>query len=310
VTETLVLTRRDADGLLELETLAHAIEAAFRERGSGAGLPLLREHLAGRGGAFHVVAGGADLGSPCFTVKVNAHFGRPSGMTALFAADDGRLVALMDSAYLTVMRTAAMTVVVLRALGVRSAERALVVGAGRQGSAQATTLRRALPALRHLAIHDRDTAAAHAAAGAVGATVAEDLAGAAREAQVIVTATPARTPILTAGMVRAGAVVCAYGADAPGKRELDAELLRDAQVIVDVRSQALAAGELQHAPEPVTEAAVEIGDLLASRAARHDGDGIVVYDATGTAIQDAVAASQLVAAAERVGRGMRISLDG
>jgi hypothetical protein len=98
MTGTLLLTRSEADGLLDPAQLAGPIEAAFRERGVGDGLPLLREHLAGRGGAFHVVAGGVDLGAPWFATKVNAHFGAPGGVTALFSATDGRLVALLEDA--------------------------------------------------------------------------------------------------------------------------------------------------------------------------------------------------------------------
>jgi len=314
---TLVLTRSQAAGLLELPALAGAIEAAFRARGEQRGLDVLREHLPVPGGAFHLVVGGTLEPFGAWTVKVNAHFGAPSGMTALFDVRGGGLVALMDSAHLTAMRTAAMTMVVLRALGAAGAERALLIGAGRQGAAQAQALALALPALERLEILDADPAAASALARRVGGVAVDDCAAAAAAAQVIVTVTPARTPVLPAAVVRAGAVVLAFGADAPGKQEHDPALLDRAHVVCDIRAQARAGGELQHGGPEVAARTVELADVIAARAAGAPGaspgepyatDRPVVFDATGTAMQDAIAAAQLVAAARRAGRGQELDL--
>lgn len=303
---TLLLTRSQAEGLLDLAELAEAVRAAFAEHAAGEGLPMMREHLGGRGGAFHVVCGGVGLGAPVWTAKANAHFGAPSGFTALFSAADGALLALMDSAYLTRMRTAAVTVVAVRALAPASAARACVVGAGRQGSAQVQALRLALPALASLAVFDADRDAARRLAEPAGGEAVDDLAAALARAEVVVTATPSRAPIVEHAMVAPGTTICALGADSPGKQELDPALLRAARVVCDVRAQALVAGELQHAPDV---AAAELGDVLLGRACgRVSPDDIVIFDATGTALQDAVAAGRLLAGATAAGRGRRIDL--
>jgi ornithine cyclodeaminase len=220
---------------------------------------------------------------------------------------------LLDSAYLTTMRTAAMTIVALRALARPSAERALIVGAGRQGSAQAEALRAALPGLRRLEIHDVRSHAAAALASDVGGAVSGDLRAAAAEADVLVTTTPSREAFLDDDMVAPGATVLAYGADGPGKRELSLDLLVRARVVTDLRRQALESGELQHVAaagrEDVFAEAAEIGAVLAGLAVGRPADeAVVVYDATGTALQDAVAAGLLIAAAESAGRGARIDL--
>jgi ornithine cyclodeaminase/alanine dehydrogenase-like protein (mu-crystallin family) len=306
---TLLLTRTDADGLLDPVALADPIAEAFLVHATTDGPRPVRHSIAYPDGAFHLVAGGTSW----FTTKVNAHFGQPCGITALFSIEDGALVALLDSAHLTAARTAAMTLVVLRALEATDARHALLVGAGRQGQAQAHVLAEALPSLETLEIVDRDPVAASKLAGAVGARAPSSLSAAARRAEVIVTVTPSRAGFLQPDMLRPGAIVCAYGADAPGKQELALDVLAQARVIVDVRAQALAGGELQHAARAgmtdVLDRVVELGDVLAGRApARGQPDDVVVYDATGTALQDAVAAGELVAAASRAGRGTSIAL--
>jgi ornithine cyclodeaminase/alanine dehydrogenase-like protein (mu-crystallin family) len=244
------------------------------------------------------VCGGVDGGAPGWTAKVNAHFGAPSGVTALFSAADGALLALMDSAYLTRMRTAAVTVVAIRALAPASAARACLVGAGRQGRMQAQALRLALPELASLAVFDADGDAARRLAEQAGGEAVDALAPALARADVVVTATPSRAPVVERAMVAPGTTICALGADSPGKQELDPALLRAARVVCDVRAQALVAGELQHAPDV---AAAELGDVLLGRApGRTTSDDVVVFDATGTALQDAVAAGRLLAAATAV----------
>jgi alanine dehydrogenase len=74
-------------------------------------------------------------------------------------------------------------------------------------------------------------------------------------------------------------------------------------------SSPAARSELQHVDADVAAAAVELADVLAGTApGRTSDDEVVVFDATGTAIQDGVAASQLVAAARERGLGTTVAL--
>jgi alanine dehydrogenase len=308
---TLLLTRTDLDGLLEFKPLADAIQAAFVRHGRGEGLPIMRRHMPGRGGGFHVVIGGSQLHEAVFTTKVTAFFATPNGFTALFSAQTGELLALMDSAYLTGMRTAAMSLVAITALARRLPPAVLIVGAGKQAEHHCRALR-STPSSEgiELSIHARDAATARRLAADFGAAVAEDLPVAVARADVVITLTSAREPLFPSAAVTPGTTVLALGSDGPGKQELDPDLLSRARVVVDVHAQSLESGELQHVGADTAAAAVEIADVLAGKApGRTRDDEIVVFDATGTAIQDCAAAAQLLAAARARGLGTAIALD-
>jgi len=116
---------------------------------------------------------------------------------------------------------------------------------------------------------------------------------------VIVTATTARTPYLTLDMVPTGAFVAAVGADSPEKSELTPELMAGSKIVVDLLEQAATMGDLHHAIDAglVTLADVhaELGDLIVGRrAGRESRDETIVFDSTGTAIQDAASAAWIL----------------
>ena len=103
------------------------------------------------------------------------------------------------------------------------------------------------------------------------------------------------------------------GADSPSKQEIEAGLLRDRKVVVDVLRQCAVAGELHHALEEglITEADVhaEIGEIVAGRkTGRESAEETIIYDATGTAIQDTAAAILVCEKAEALDIGLMIDL--
>jgi ornithine cyclodeaminase/alanine dehydrogenase-like protein (mu-crystallin family) len=123
---TLLLTRADVRALLDLDACIDAVEAAFRAHADGASLSLgvLGTHVPG--GGFHVKTAGlmssarSPSGRAYYAAKVNANFpanpaqrGLPTiqGVIALHDAEDGRLLALLDSMEITTLRTAAATAV-------------------------------------------------------------------------------------------------------------------------------------------------------------------------------------------------------
>ncbi|NIP58365.1 MAG: hypothetical protein GWM92_08920 [Gemmatimonadetes bacterium] len=323
----IVLTRSDTRGLLELEACVDAVERAFGERGRGEGLEARRFHVAAREGAFHVTAGGvgAWAGRPAFGLKVNGRYPpaepggnqRVSGAILLADAEDGRPLALLDSLVVTVMRTAAVTVVAARHLARTDAHSALLVGAGTQGRMQVEALALA-GGLERLAVHDQATGKAEALAGEASdrgfdARVVEDVDGAAADADVVVTVTPARSPVLT--RASPGCLVVALGADGPGKRELGPGILSTSKVVVDILDQAAHAGELSSAIRDGEmgreEVYGELGEIVAgAKPGRASPDETIVFDATGTALQDVAASLLLIEAARREGRGTELRLDG
>jgi ornithine cyclodeaminase len=129
--------------------------------------------------------------------------------------------------------------------------------------------------------------------------IAPDADTLASECDLIVTATTARAPLFRAESVRAGTHISAFGADAPGKQELEAELLAKADVVVvDSRSQTSHHGELVHALAAgllTADAVHELGEVLRDPSlGRTARDQITIADMTGVAVQDIVVAKHVL----------------
>jgi ornithine cyclodeaminase/alanine dehydrogenase-like protein (mu-crystallin family) len=299
---TLLLDRADVIALLSMQDCVEAVERAFRRLGEGEIDPPAMATVRARGGAFHVKAG--RIGDR-FAAKINANFfeavPRIQGLVVLGDATDGRMLAVMDSIEITALRTAAATAVAARLLARPDARTALVVGCGKQGRAQLEAVRLARSIERVYAM-DTDPDAARAFARDTGAEIVD----APVEADVVVTCTPSRTPILH--RAARGAFVAAVGADSPEKREMGPGLMASAKVVTDVTEQCVAIGDLHHAVVEgrMTREGVhaELGEIVAGkRPGRESDDEVVVFDSTGMALQDVAAAAAVFEKARASGRG-------
>jgi ornithine cyclodeaminase/alanine dehydrogenase len=137
---------------------------------------------------------------------------------------------------------------------------------------------------------------------------APDLSSAVGESDVCVTCTPSRSQFLERDFVRPGTFVAAVGADSPGKQELDPRLLGENVVVVDLLEQCVSVGALQHAIRHglMTAESVrgELGDIVAGNVVGRSTDGeIIVFDSTGTALQDTAAAVLVYQRALSAGKG-------
>ena len=144
---------------------------------------------------------------------------------------------------------------------------------------------------------------------------AGDLPAASGASDVCVTCTPSRLPILMRGDVRPGTFVAAVGADNPTKQEIDPALMQSSKIVVDILEQCATIGDLRHALEAgaVTRADVhaELGEIVAGRKdGRTSAEETIVFDSTGTALQDVAAAALVYERALRSGIGLRLDLAG
>jgi alanine dehydrogenase len=209
-----------------------------------------------------------------------------TGLLLLSSADDGRLVAVLDAAAVTALRTGAAAVLAAETLGRRDAATAAVIGAGVNGKAAARTF---LARRRTVMVFDLDPQRAEDAAAELGADVAGSL-DEALTADLIVTMTPGHELIVGEGVLRPGQHVSLMGADGPGKAEIAVAELARAHVFCDDWEQASHNGELAHAVEAGTLAREDVTDLGAVLAGDAEGrrsdDEVTVFDSTGLAIQD------------------------
>jgi alanine dehydrogenase len=230
----------------------------------------------------------------------NPALGLPTVTGVVLVSDesDGRLVAVLDAASVTALRTGAAAVLAAETLGRPDARTAAVVGAGVNGRAAARTF---LARGRGVALFDTDPSRAEAAAGELGASVAASLHEA-LSADLVVTMTPGHDVLLGEGALRPGQHISLMGADGPGKAEIAVGELARARVFCDDWEQASHNGELAHAVEAGAlgrEDVTELGAVLAGDAAGRCSDReVTLFDSTGLAIQDLAVA---LAALERAG---------
>ncbi|HZR81674.1 MAG TPA: ornithine cyclodeaminase family protein [Candidatus Binatia bacterium] len=314
---TLLLARSDVEFLLDPAALVPALRAAFVAYSTGDGAKALRVRspLPGPGTAT-VLFPGVAPGVPAYTVKVHAKFPRQQpairGVLCVHAAETGDLLAVMDSTYLTAVRTGLAGALAADVLARPDAVAVAIVGAGVQGAQQL----RALAGMRAIArVRVFDTAAERAAAfaRAIGAELAlaiepsDSVVAAVRDAGIVLAATWAREPFLHAGMLAPGAHVTTLGADEPGKAEVAADVLRDAVFVCDDRALAVEMGALAGVGLGPEAVAAELGEVLAGRhPGRTSADQITVYGGVGLAFQDAVAAWAVLEAARERGVGREV----
>lgn len=307
---TLLLNRRDVFGLLDPEAYLEVVESAFRAHAVGKTLRPGLLHVDAHDGEFHIKAGGVELDHGYFALKANGgffgngkKFGLPpiQGVILLCNAESGYPLALMDSTQITVGRTGATTAIAARHLARADSRTITICGCGTQGEAQLRFVSRVLPIERaHVVDIDRDKAQRFAAAMSaeldIAVAVAASLPEAVRQSDVCVTCTPSRQPYLRVEDVPPGIFIAAVGADSPEKQELDPRILGSAKVVVDLTQQCAAVGELHHALEAGTICLDGIHGELSQVIAGHkpgrtSADEVIVFDATGTALQDAAAAA-------------------
>ncbi|MBX2833004.1 MAG: ectoine utilization protein EutC [Rhodospirillales bacterium] len=262
-----------------------------------------------------------------FAIKISPGFfdnpklGLPSvnGMMNLFSSKTGMLEAvLLDNGYLTDIRTAAAGGVAANHLARKDAKHVTIYGAGVQAQLQlkAITLVRDITSAT---IWARDIGKAEACAKKASSelgipiSATSDGQDACAKADIIVTTTPAREPILLADWVKPGTHITAMGSDAEHKNEIDPALIGRADLYVsDSQAQTSILGELHHAIDAgiVAKDATfpELGQIIAkSMTGRTSAGQITVCDLTGTGVQDTAIATLARHRCNAAGAGVEIS---
>jgi alanine dehydrogenase len=326
---TLLLRGEDVAGLLRMSDCIDAVERGFLSHARGDTIPagVLGTHV--DHGGFHVKAAGLrDAGGrPIYAAKVNANFpsnpdrnGLPTiqGAILLFDAANGSLLALLDSIAITSLRTAAATAVAAKYLA-PDHPTVTICGCGEQSRSQLRALACVHQLERAMAFDLRAGRARcfaddMAAELRVDVAPVPDLSHAARETSVWVTCTTAQRWFLGREHVAPGAFVAAVGADNPLKQEIEPELLASSAVVADVLEQCAAFGDLHPIASGLMrreDVRAELADVVSGRKpGRLSPDEIVVFDSTGTALQDVAAAALTYERALASGIGLTVRMAG
>jgi ornithine cyclodeaminase/alanine dehydrogenase-like protein (mu-crystallin family) len=218
----------------------------------------------------------------------NAERGIPTHMATIFLVDPqtGTPLAIMDGRLITEMRTAAVSAAATKLLASPDAKVLGILGSGVQARSHVEALsfvrqfeetRVWSPTLEH----------AERFAQEIGAT-ATSVEEAVRDADVIVTVTSSKAPVLKGDWLKPGCHVNAVGACRPDWRELDDEAMKRSIVFVDSRE-----GALKESGDVILSAAkihAELGEALAGKVPSHANE-TTIFKSLGMAVEDIAAAT-------------------
>lgn len=270
---------------------------------------------------------------PCFVrglnesgVKnVNVHPDNPRkhnlptvmAMIELVDPKTGFPVSVMDGTWITDMRTGAAAGVATKYLARDNSEILGLVGAGVQAATGLEAIMEVMD-IKEVRVSCRTCQTresfAQKASEKYGIPVkaVDTIKKAVQGADVLLTTTPAREPVVKSKWVSPGTHINAMGADAPGKQELDSHILQKSKIIIDCWDQASHSGEINI---PVQEGIVrqrdihgKIGDvIIGSIPGRTSDEEITVFDSTGLAVQDIVTAWNVYEKALQKGIGHKMN---
>jgi alanine dehydrogenase len=313
----LFLSRAEVEELLDLDELVDALARAHASLSAGAvsmpprtaALVDEREALLGVMPAYLPGEALACKLVTLFPQNTDRHTHQAA--VVVFDHENGTPLALMDGTYLTAARTAAASALATRLLARDDASVLAVVGTGVQARSHAQALARVRD-FREIRVAGRTQEKVEELADELGARACDSYEEALTGADVVAATTHATEPVVRREWLADGVHVNSVGLN-PRGREVDAETVAEALLVVESRASALApppagAPELVGvAPEHVH---AELGELVAgAKPGRTAEDQITLYKSVGVAVQDAAAAALVLAAARDRGAGHEIELE-
>jgi len=324
----LILTHADVAALLPMPACIDLMATALGALARGQVVQPQRTFVRPPGGAgmmltmpSYVAGQGAD-NRPFYGLKaVLVHEGNRAlgldshqGAVLLFNGQTGEPLAVMNAAAITAIRTAAVSGLATRLLARPEAGDLALIGTGVQAASHLAAMAAARP-LRRVRVASRDPeharrfAAEHTASAPCPLEAVDSVEAAVRGADIVVTATNAREPIVPRAWVAAGAHVNAVGAFTPTTRELEGVLVAAARLFVDAREAALAeAGDILlplqaglFGPEHIQASLGEL--VIGAQPGRGSAEEITVFKSLGLPVEDAFAAEYVYRAAEAAGAG-------
>jgi alanine dehydrogenase len=314
------LSSEELSGLADAAEFVDAVREAYRQHGEGAPtkprLTLHNDNPAGiLNGYMAILPNTGIMGGYMYSAgftDADARF-----VTPLFDAENGRPLAILDGASMNTYKTGAVGAVAVDALARDDATTVAIIGSGAQARGQlraAVTVRDVAdvrifsPTTTHRESFARDMEnQLHVPVRAVDSTAAA-LDG----ADIVITATNAPDPVFDASLLEDGMHINAIGQYNPEKREVDAETVRLAKYVPDLRErafqdagaflQALAKGAIDK-----DHIHAELGEVVAGKASgRETTQEITLFDSGGTALETIGSAALLYRKAHKRGLGTRI----
>jgi alanine dehydrogenase len=314
------LTEADVRKLFTMPLALETVETSFRRLadGSATNHPRRRLRMAGKGLLNYMAASdtaGGYMGLKIYTVS-------PSGirfLVPLFSGKSGELLALIEADFLGQLRTGAASGVATRFMARQDARTLGIIGTG----LQARTQLEAVAAVRKLErVHafgrdeQRRAKFAQEMTSRIGVPVmaVSSAEEAVRGADILVTSTNSREPVVDGRWLEPGMHINAIGVNFPDKRELDTNAVRRCDVIAaDSREQSkIESGDLIQVfgeNEAEWSRVYDLAQIIAGDVpARTSSDQITLFKSNGLAIEDIVSAGRIYELARQQGIGKEVPM--
>lgn len=317
--KVLVLSEHDVEELLTMEECIGVMEEALAALARGEVHNPLRQAIRAPGapGLLGLMPAWRNSGIPYYALKEVCVFPENPkrgldthlGAVILHSGETGQPLAFMNASAITAIRTAAVSAVATKLLARDDAAVLAILGTGVQAKAHL----RAIPlvrAIREVRVYSRSGGAA----GFSPATLTASAEEAIRGADIIVTATNSRVPVLRREWIAPGAHINAVGSSIAAARELDSETMAACALFVDRRESTVnESGDYLFAKAEgaidETHIRAELGELLTGTATgRASRDEITLFKSLGLAIEDLASAAFLYDKARSLNRGSWVEL--
>ncbi|MFQ6050073.1 MAG: alanine dehydrogenase [Candidatus Hydrothermarchaeota archaeon] len=296
--ETLILSGEEVERLLDIERVMEVVEEAFSAYAKNEAEMPPKSYIYYPKGDLRTMPAYLKYNETSGVKIVNVHTGNvdlPTVMAILELIDPntGFPLAIMDATRITAYRTGAAGGIAIKYLSRDDSKTIGLVGAGVQARTQLLAALK-IREMENVFVYDIRKEASlefqkFAQELGLNTRVCSGISEVTENCDVLITATPVRRPIVNS--VSPGTHINAIGADAPGKQEINPDIIKRAKIVIDDWEQACHSGEIN---VPLSKGILKkediygtLGEICAGiKEGRVNDDEITLFDSTGLAIQD------------------------
>jgi ornithine cyclodeaminase/alanine dehydrogenase-like protein (mu-crystallin family) len=287
----LFLTESDVLRLLTMRDCIGLMRTAFQRLASGEALNHPRRRLAlPTKSVLHYMAGsdGKYFGAKIYSTNPGHP---PHFLFLLYRAADAELLAVIEANHLGQIRTGAASGYATSLLARPDSRTLAVIGSGFQARTQLEAIRTAMPSIDRVRVWSRSVEKRERFAGELDAEAVDTAEAAVRGADVVVTATSSGEPVVDHDWIAPGTHVNAIGSNQARRRELTAQLVRMADLVVtdSVEQSRMESGDLLLADVDWSRVA-ELKDVASGKLGRSRPEDITLFKSNGLAVEDVIAA--------------------
>ena len=282
------LTEQDVIELLPMTEAVGVMRRAFEALAQGRAQNQPRRRLILESGSvLHSMAGafGNYFGTKFYST--NARYGAHFSFM-LYDAKTARPLAFIEANHLGQIRTGAASGHATDLLANPEADTLAIIGSGFQARTQLDAMR-AVRKIRTVRVWSRNEEKRRKFAEEHGVTATDTAEECVRGAQIVVTATNSKDPVLEDAWIAPGTMINAMGSNIANRRELPAELVRRADLV---------------AADSIEQAKIEAGDLILADSwanvvelqnvkQHYDPAQITIFKSIGLGVEDVAAGAFL-----------------